>query len=69
MGFSTKQVFVDGNKRTALLATHAFLRVNGLCLSPVADEEVAAQIERLIAREIEFTEVVFWLNELVIFPS
>jgi death-on-curing protein len=53
--------FVDGNKRTALLACAIFLDINGFGLE-VAQEEFAKEIERLvITRNLgHFTQ---WLYE------
>jgi death on curing protein len=39
-GLAKNHPFVDGNKRTALLAARAFLFVNGYLLEPAEDDEV-----------------------------
>lgn len=36
--------FLDGNKRTALLATHAFLFLNGYVFEPAEPDEVATMV-------------------------
>jgi death-on-curing protein len=40
VGLAKNHAFHDGNKRTALLATRAFLYLNGQILEPPQDEEV-----------------------------
>ena len=47
-GIAESQLFVDGNKRTALLALDTFLRANGAAVD-VADEVLAAWILALSA--------------------
>jgi death-on-curing protein len=60
-GICMTHAFVDGNKRTALLACAIFLDINGFGLE-VAQEEFAKEIERLvITRNLgHFTQ---WLYE------
>jgi death on curing protein len=43
-GIAQNDPFIDGNKRTAFLATRAFLFVNGYALEPVQDDEVVTLI-------------------------
>ena len=40
LGLAKNHPFVDGNKRTALLAARAFLFVNGYLLEPAEEDEV-----------------------------
>lgn len=40
IGLAKNHAFNDGNKRTALLATRAFLYLNGYALEPDQDDEV-----------------------------
>jgi death-on-curing protein len=44
IGIAKNHPFNDGNKRTALLATRAFLYLNGYALEPRQDDEVAALV-------------------------
>lgn len=44
LGLAKNHPFNDGNKRTALLATRAFLYLNGYALEPRQDEEVATLV-------------------------
>jgi death-on-curing protein len=44
IGITKNHPFNDGNKRTALLATRAFLYLNGYALEPQQDDEVATLI-------------------------
>jgi len=43
-GIAKNHAFNDGNKRTALLATRAFLFLNGHALEPRQDDEVATLV-------------------------
>lgn len=43
-GLTKNHPFIDGNKRTALLATHAFLYLNGVELEPQEADEVATMV-------------------------
>lgn len=40
VGLAKNHPFIDGNKRTALLATRAFLLMNGYALEPGEEDEV-----------------------------
>jgi len=40
VGLTKNHPFIDGNKRTALLATRAFLFLNGYALEPAEEDEV-----------------------------
>jgi death on curing protein len=40
VGIAKNHPFIDGNKRTALLATQAFLFLNGYALEPAEEDEV-----------------------------
>ena len=44
VGITKNPAFNDGNKRTALLATRAFLFLNGHALEPRQDDEVATLV-------------------------
>jgi len=44
IGIAKNHPFNDGNKRTALLATRAFLFLNGYALEPRQDDEVATLV-------------------------
>lgn len=44
VGLARNHAFADGNKRTALLATRAFLFLNGQLLEPREDDEVVTMI-------------------------
>lgn len=44
VGITRNHPFVDGNKRTALLATRAFLFLNGYALEPEEDDEVVTML-------------------------
>ncbi len=53
--------FVDGNKRTAVLATGALLELNGYHLS-YGPEEVVEFALGVANREMELAEIVAWLR-------
>jgi len=43
-GLAKNHPFIDGNKRTALLAARAFLFVNGYLLEPAEEDEVLTMV-------------------------
>ncbi len=44
VGLAKNHPFIDGNKRTALLATRAFLFLNGHALEPTQEDEVLTMV-------------------------
>jgi death-on-curing protein len=44
VGLAKNHPFIDGNKRTALLATCAFLSLNGCALEPTEEDEVLTMV-------------------------
>ena len=44
VGLAKNHPFIDGNKRTALLATRAFLFLNGYVLEPTEEDEVLTMV-------------------------
>jgi death-on-curing protein len=44
VGIAKNHPFIDGNKRTALLATRAFLFLNGYALEPTEEDEVLTMV-------------------------
>ena len=60
-GITKNHPFIDGNKRTALLATRAFLKLNGRLLEPREDEEVLVMIDLADGR-IEEAALAPWLE-------
>ena len=44
VGVTKNRPFIDGNKRTALLATRAFLFLNGFALEPGEEDEVLTMV-------------------------
>jgi len=44
VGIAKDRPFIDGNKRTALLATRAFLFLNGYALEPTQEDEVLTMV-------------------------
>jgi len=54
--------FVDGNKRTAILAANAMLELNGLRLSYEAGDIVPFAVG-VATHEIDFDGIVAWLRE------
>ena len=68
VGISQAQAFLDGNKRSALAATDAFLRRNGIDLRSVCSSlEFARELERVAERPGERTAATEdfegWLRE------
>lgn len=60
-GLARNHPFNDGNKRTALLATRAFLFLNGHALEPQQDDEVSALVA-VAECPIGEDSLVFWLK-------
>ena len=60
-GIIRNHPFVDGKKRTGLLAMAVFLRVNGYELYPDAAEEVAIILE-LVAGELSDESLAEWVE-------
>jgi death on curing protein len=61
-GLARNHAFSDGNKRTALLATRAFLFLNGQLLEPKEEDEVVTMIGVATGAvpELQFAE---WLEK------
>ena len=57
--------FVDGNKRTALATTDAFLRLNGSFIDCDNDEAHAFFMQRFETHSFRFAELREWLEEHV----
>lgn len=61
IGIAEGHPFIDGNKRAALLATYAFLSINGLVLD--ADETEAAQtVEGAAAGVVNEQALARWIR-------
>ncbi len=60
-GISSNHPFVDGNKRTALLVSFAFLDVNGLEVT-ASQEDAFLTILGLAAGEIPEKELAMWFE-------
>ena len=54
--------FVDGNKRTAFLASYVFLNINGIIFS-APEAETTAIVIALAAGEIDQTQFAKWLKQ------
>lgn len=54
-------VFNDGNKRTALIAMYAFLKVNGLLLD--APDEIEDVMVNIAEKQISRSELAGWLKK------
>ena len=61
IGVAKNHPFNDGNKRTALLATRAFLFLNGRALEPRQDDEVATLVA-VAAGSLGEPELATWLE-------
>lgn len=59
-GIAKDRAFNDGNKRTALLATRAFLFLNGHALEPRQDDEVATLVA-VADGSLDQTRLELWL--------
>ncbi|MEO8577416.1 MAG: type II toxin-antitoxin system death-on-curing family toxin [Gemmatimonadales bacterium] len=61
IGFAQKQVFVDGDKRTAVAAMLIFLRLNGHELN-VAKDELLAFVLGVARNELDQSAAAKWLR-------
>ena len=61
-GMARKRPFVDGNKRTSLLALYTFLGVNGIDFI-VPEAEAAAIILALAAGEVDEEGLTRWIRD------
>ena len=61
-GIARNHLFVDGNKRTALLALYTFLGVNGIDFV-VAEADAAAMILALAAGEVNEEGLIRWIRD------
>ncbi|MFW6192295.1 MAG: type II toxin-antitoxin system death-on-curing family toxin [Gemmatimonadota bacterium] len=60
-GLARSHPFVDGNKRTALMAAYTFLAINGLDLD-APEPEAAAMVVALSAGDLSEEEFAAWLR-------
>jgi death on curing protein len=61
-GIARNHPFVDGNKRTALLAIYTFLGINGVDFA-VAEADAAAMILALAAGEVSEASLARWVRD------
>ena len=61
VGVTKNHPFIDGNKRTSLLATRAFLFLNGYALEPGEEDEVLT-IVAVADGSLSETELPAWLR-------
>lgn len=60
-GIARNHPFVDGNKRTALMAAYVFLRLNGFVLD-APEVDAAVTFRALAAGEIDENQLADWLK-------
>ncbi|MBI3573040.1 MAG: type II toxin-antitoxin system death-on-curing family toxin [Candidatus Kerfeldbacteria bacterium] len=61
-GFTKFHVFVDGNKRTAFIATIRFLELNGYMLEPSNAEAEKFTLD-IIKKKLEVSVIAAWLKK------
>ena len=61
-GIARNHPFVDGNKRTSLLALYTFLGINGVDFI-VSEADAAAMILALAAREVSEESLARWIRD------
>lgn len=59
---SQNHPFLDGNKRTAFAAAHAFLAINGMRLDADADEAIVFLTGLYNTNQLSFEKLVPWLR-------
>ena len=62
VGLARNHAFVDGNKRTALLATRAFLYLNDCVLEPAEEDEVIMMVGVATGAVVQ-TDFAVWLQK------
>jgi death-on-curing protein len=60
-GVAKNHPFNDGNKRTALLATRAFMHLNGQVLEPTQQDEVATMLA-VADSSLDEQQLALWLR-------
>jgi death-on-curing protein len=60
-GIARNHPFIDGNKRTALMAAYVFLRLNGLVLD-ASEVEAVVTFRDLAAGELDESQLARWLK-------
>lgn len=63
-GIASNHPFIDGNKRTALVAMRTFLLLNGVNLTATQDEKFLT-FQRLAAGSITEDELADWIRERI----
>jgi death-on-curing protein len=63
---SQNHPFIDGNKRTAFNAMHAFLLINGLGLNAKIEDAIAFVLNLYETRSFRFELIEPWLREHVV---
>lgn len=61
-GIVRNHPFVDGNKRTGLLAARAFLFLNGYTLSPESEAETVRMIEDVATGDVDEDALAAWME-------
>ena len=61
-GIARNHPFVDGNKRTALVASFTFLYVNGYAMTSTQDDNVRMFLQ-LAAGELSESELAVWFGK------
>ena len=61
VGVTKNPPFIDGNRRTALLATRAFLFLNGYALEPGEEDEVVTMVA-VADNSLTEAELAAWLR-------
>lgn len=65
-GIVISHPFVDGNKRTAVVASITFLRINGIGIhfrQSAAQDEFGLQILALVAHQISTDQLAHWIRQ------
>lgn len=61
-GVCQAHAFFDGNKRTAWLATVAFLDLNGVELGPVRIDSAEKLVKQVATGQANVADIALWLN-------
>lgn len=64
-GLARNHAFIDGNKRTALLATLQFLNVNGLDLDLSLTEEAYKTVVQVASGSLSLDDLTEWIRDRI----
>ncbi len=65
----TRHAFVDGNKRTGMMAMFWFLNLNGADLKDITSKEIVNVALSIAENKMAFDELIQWIDQRIIFTD